>query len=564
MISLLSDSDLDRIGTKVTSDLSKGDYRKALSRLEKVGRIFPDGFGVPGQLLKLVDDTYKAVEREMTDKSRQDLRNGSYEVVLNRLKLFEHIEFVRRRMPEWAIQLRHNTLDTARDRIYKQSLQHLKQGRRQSAQNLMKPLDEYLVPEAITGYTIGSARMRKGSDTPKWIKELRSAIEKYPSTEDLITTVVDQLGITDNQQREKISTSLVSLVKQYRDSGSNGNLVTLDSLGRVAKAVAKIGDVVYKVKGPSDYRTEFSVFSARQGLIDEFKPKLCLDEMIVNDEVGIIAVQNVDYLPSKFKDTREWRGLNEIVYGNEDMPSERHAIAKELRETSAYMPTKDNNGKTVTLGEDVRNQGAIDVYEFIDHFMLVAGLFHASRTDGLVLKPARHRPSTGDNYIEVIENIPSNDFRKLFSRYGNGLVNEKGLLQEASEVVEALAYCLTIGDFKKNNTYRGYVIDFDRARLGHHNEDNTKWLDQGDFGLSQRAKDHFIKRYIMHRLSHDHGFLEQGMKEAKLYNFQRFYEALRVLSGKCCWGQNLGEEYYSNRLIYGCRNAKESRDLLRN
>ncbi|MCK5026399.1 MAG: hypothetical protein KAS15_07405, partial [Nanoarchaeota archaeon] len=224
---------------------------------------------------------------------------------------------------------------------------------------------------------------------------------------------------------------------------------------------------------------------------------------------------------------------------------------------------KDNDDNAIILGESVKQEGALNLYDYIDHFMYVIGLFHSNKSMSLDLAPPIHKTSNGNTYVDAINDVPNNDFNHIFNMYGFKLDDCKGVLKEIQKVIKENAYCPILGDFKKNNTIKGHIIDYDRIRLGHPIEDIARFLEQSEFALTNDEKMHFVQKYIMHRQIYDKTL---PSKEAKhmfdFYPRQAFYENLRVLQGKCCWEQNLNDPYYKSKLTGALGNAKNNYTII--
>jgi len=373
---------------------------------------------------------------------------------------------------------------------------------------------------------------------------------KYPSTSQLITDTIDALGLSDHpKEAEEVAATLGTCVKSYQDREMQGDFLTLNTQGRVAKAVAKLTNRVYKVKKPDDYGMERSFFLNPIRYSGIFLPDLIVDKEIVNGELGVIVVQNLDNARATFSDTRELRENIEAAYGGDNFLRERQAVVRYLNRHTRYNLVKDNDDNTVLLGNDVINQGAKDIYEFISHYLFGMVAVHTSKQDGLILAPARHRPSSGQTYIEASKDIHSTEFKELASRYGFNVDDYSGILNEVSDGIEKYAFCPLIGDFKYNNTFKGRFIDGDRFRIGLPAEDESKWLEQAEFDLPDWVKNHFRKAVAMYQAYQDPEFAEIAQERELPYALHKANENLRVLSGKCCWNQELRDPYFANRAI---------------
>ena len=373
---------------------------------------------------------------------------------------------------------------------------------------------------------------------------------KYPDNEALLNSIINQFEL-DEDLIEIIKFNLDSTINQYllENNGNGNGIISECTQGRVAHKVAKIGEKVYKITSPKNFHREYSVYASNLGAFDNFKPKLQIKEKVCNNQIGILAIENIDKKTNKFQETCHLRKINEMQYDDGRLTKERKKIEKRLNKDSYYLITKDNDDNTAIIGNSVKQEGALDLYDYIDHFMYVIGLFHSNKAISLDLAPPRHKVSNGETYIDAINDVPNNDFNHLLDMYGFRLYDCQGILKEIQKGIEENAYCPIIGDFKKNNTTKGYIIDYDRIRLGNPVEDIAKFLEQSEFGLTSEEKTHFVKKYFVHRQNHDESFTQERANHIiDFYNHQALYENLRVLSGKCCWNQNLNDSYYKSKV----------------
>ena len=382
-------------------------------------------------------------------------------------------------------------------------------------------------------------------------------LPRSPRPEDLVRTLARQLSSGDEKLAEIISTKLTTSIENYFQSKSESPLLVDKPLGRISKKVVAVGDHIYKVTSSKYYHQEMKVYETYLGTFSEFVPNFITG--VYNEEIGILVVENLDNKSSKFKQTTKIRDECEKL-ASKSLLNEENNIRRELERKSLGLITKRHDDKDVLLRDHVREEGAVDVYDYIDHFMYVVGLFHSSDFAALRLGQRNFDPNPVD-YIKAVHEVPKREFHELINN-ANIPLSEKGVLSEARSYLEETSYTPIIGDFKKNNTVKGYVIDFDKVQMGNPLEDLIRFLEQSDFCLSNQAKKHFLKKYFIYRELHNP--LSETQKKEILTNYPllAYAENMRNLRGKCLWDQNLSDPYYTKKEITALENTKRAVEQL--
>lgn len=377
------------------------------------------------------------------------------------------------------------------------------------------------------------------------------------SDEILVSTLLDKLGVSDDL-KPMLESNLFYCIEQFKEKHlSLDKLIDEQKQGRASRVVTKVGrENVYKITDKNNYDHEFSVYSTDLGEFDRYKAKLVISQDISNDNIGILVLENLDNKESVFS-----KSLLERVYpANPFFTTYQEKIRKKIEKSvnakSQKMITVNNNDFPILMSTFVKEQGAKDLYDYIDHYIYVLALFHSSKKLELNLAPPSHMRDI--SYIERIKESKNLEFLRLIrNRLGN-LENFKSQLREINDEILESSYCPIIGDFKIANTVKGYVIDYDRVRVGVPVEDIAKFLEQSEFNLSYGERLHFLKRYNLHRNILDSDFtLEKQNEIFNLYNKIAFNENMRTLAGKCCNEQDFNNSYYKQRAEYAISRIKE-------
>jgi hypothetical protein len=282
--------------------------------------------------------------------------------------------------------------------------------------------------------------------------------------------------------------------------------------GYLSEGVVSLGDKVIKLDANAKQAKTQRTFYANE--FDElglYQTKSLSDKVTVVDGVALWDMTNVaaHYQTENLFDTsrRKRVPLNERPYD----------VIQFLTKDLTY----------ADIQKDVKDKGARDLYDFIDHFMYVAGVFHKEAqgkiTTYLPSGPQKIHGMDHTTRVLTFENQNEVVYAELKRLLPEEKIKE--LRQPLEEIIAALGSGnLTVihGDFKYANTVDCAVVD-PLLRFGKEYEDLARFLTDLNLHLADPSMDlgpslveHFLERYIQHRSTHDSLFRRDYTKQREI------------------------------------------------
>lgn len=375
----------------------------------------------------------------------------------------------------------------------------------------------------------------------------------------LVDRILSSFELNDDLKTQ-VESNLFYCIEEFRENQQSlDRLIERQNQGRASRVVSKVGqDNVYKITDAENYKHEFSIYSNKLGEFEKYKPNLIIQQDMSNEDIGILVMENLDLKAPLFSESQRERVYPNNPFFDEQHEKSRKAIAKSVNKKSKFTLTVNNNDYPIAMSSFVKQQGAENLYDYIDHYMYVLALFHSNKNIELNLSAPSYMKQTGMNFVDRVKSIQDNNYRKeIIDGIGNP-EKYRGILEEINQEIVEKANCPLIGDFKIGNTVKGYVIDYDRVRVGHAVEDVAKFLEQAEFNLSDVERFHFIKRYNMHRAINDQSFGDEAKKDMfTMYNRVALNESIRFFGGKCNTDRSIDNSYYKQNLDYAIKRVRE-------
>ncbi len=289
---------------------------------------------------------------------------------------------------------------------------------------------------------------------------------------------------------------------------SHGPITSLRKIdgGYSSAGVVSLGEIVIKLDADlTRAEQEKKLLSLDMGEVSLYLPRPLSEKIEVLSGLAVWKMKNVSKVYQS-------ENLFERSKGKRaPFTDASFRIMHELTQNINYLPAQ-------LLA---RNQGAADLYDLLDHYMCVLGLFHTavSNQEGITLNDNPHFSDPEQHRDRILTIYPLNlgiqsEISSLFSQVELNKI--LGAYSRASSKLRSGRLVKIHGDLKAENVIDGNIVD-PSLRSGKEVEDQVRLLSDAVYALPKPIISHFINRYIQHRRLNDAVFESKDLLPSEMH-----------------------------------------------